>query len=171
MADLAATQSSNSDEWGTPWWLVKLLAEEFTETGMFDLDPAADKYNCKALGFFGKEDDGLKHSWWGNVFCNPPYSNIGQWTAKCYNEAAIGNANVVLLAAARPDTRYWWDYSRHGEVRFIKGRIRFIDPSKDGKPTGAPFPSAVIIFRKNFRRMTPTTVYWDIPKEMRMRQD
>jgi phage N-6-adenine-methyltransferase len=165
-ADIAATQTSNSDEWETPWWLVNLLAEEFCVHGHFDLDPAATAKNAKGVSSFGKELNGLRQEWWGNVFVNPPYSQIEQWTKKCYQEAYNGNATVVLLAAARPDTRYWWDFSRHGEVRFIKGRLKFIDPSKD-KQTGAPFPSAVVIFRKNFQRLTPTTAYWDIPKDLR----
>lgn len=166
MADIAATQTSNSDEWQTPWWLVNLLAEEFGTNGHFDLDPAASQQNAKGVEFFDKEADGLNQHWWGSVFCNPPYSQIEQWTVKCYKEAAQGRANVVLLAAARPDTRYWWDFSRHGEVRFIKGRLKFIDPAKS-KQMGAPFPSAVVIFRKHFHRLTPTTVYWDIPKDLR----
>lgn len=166
MADIGATQTRNSDNWETPWWLVNLLAEEFTEDGQFDLDPAASEENNKAAYYYTEEEDGLSQPWDGWTFVNPPYSQIRLWTAKSYEEAAAGRANVVLLAAARPDTRYWWDYSRHGEVRFLKGRIKFIDPNKEVQ-TSAPFPSAIVVFRKNFLRLTPSTVYWDIPKELR----
>ncbi len=43
--------------------------------GSIDLDPAScSKANeiVKAAGYFSREDDGLLHTWQGNVFLNPP---------------------------------------------------------------------------------------------------
>ena len=160
MADIKATQTNNSDEWGTPPWLLRLLEEEF---GTIDLDPASTPENRVAGSFYTKEFDGLSplRPWFGITYVNPPYSEVGKWAEKSYQEAKASRATVLLLCAARPDTRYWWDFIRHGEVRFIKGRIRFV-----GANNSAPFPSALVVFHRGLYR-TASTVYWDIPKEKR----
>ena len=77
------------------------------------------------------------------VFCNPPYSKIGDWVAKCFYEAQQDNTIVVMLIPARTDTRYFHNYIlNRSEIRFLKGRLKFGD-SKNS----APFPSMVVIFR------------------------
>jgi hypothetical protein len=48
----------------------------------------------------------------------------------------------VCLVPARTDTRWWHDYAVQGEIRFIRGRLKF-----GGHKANAPFPSAVVIFR------------------------
>lgn len=52
-----------------------------------------------------------------------------------------GGGTVVMLVPARTDTRWWHNYIRKGEVRFIKGRLKFNDGDSP-----APFPSAIVIF-------------------------
>jgi hypothetical protein len=62
------------------------------------------------------------------------------------------NGLVACLVPARMDTRWWWDHCRYGEVRFLRGRVRF-----DGHKSSAPFPSAVVIFG-----LEPRTLMWDV---------
>jgi site-specific DNA-methyltransferase (adenine-specific) len=77
------------------------------------------------------------------VFCNPPYSRIGEWVEKAYRESRKDNTVVVLLIPSRTDTRYFHNFIyQRAEIRFVRGRIKFGD-SKNS----APFPSMVIIFR------------------------
>lgn len=159
MADIRATQSSNKDDWETPWWLVKAIERNLTLKHGFDLDPAATSLTKKGHDYFDEEANGLRHDWYGNVFVNPPYSAISAWMKKGYDEAKKGNANVTMLVAARTDTRWWWDYARHGTVWFIKGRIKFV-----GATSGAPFPSAIVHFRE-YIRDPGVTFYWDIRQE------
>lgn len=147
----ARTGDLSKDEWRTPRWLFNLLDREFD----FDLDAAATAANALCKRYYTAEDDGLKQSYFGSTFINPPYSQLRQWVAKGYHEAKIGNAHVVMLVAARTDTRAWWNYIRFGEVRFLKGRLKF-----EGGKHSAPFPSAVVIFPKFLG--TPKTVYWDV---------
>lgn len=85
------------------------------------------------------------------VFVNPPYGRKEQptWIKKCYHESLKPNTLVVLLIPARTDTIVFHTYLYgKAEIRFIKGRLKFINPnskvSKD-RWTSAPFPSMVCI--------------------------
>lgn len=134
--------SSQSVEWGTPQALFDDLSREF---GGFDLDPCATPENAKCERFYTLDTDwnALALPWEGKVFMNPPYGHqaTGRWVRKAW-EAAQAGATVVCLIPSRTDTRWWHDYCMKGEIRFIRGRLRF-----NGAAHGAPFPSAIVIFR------------------------
>lgn len=155
-ANLAATQSSNSDEWSTPSWLFDCLDAEFH----FDLDPCATDDNHLCDRYFTKEQDGLLQEWSGNVFVNPPFSGIAHWTEKAFREATEDRATVVMLVPARTDTRYWWRFTRQAEIRFLPGRLRF-----GGAPSGAPFPSAVAIFRQGMPDYNARVIWWNVRRD------
>jgi phage N-6-adenine-methyltransferase len=130
--------SSQSDDWETPLWLFAELDREF----QFTLDPAATPENAKCRQFFTREDDGLARDWRGVVFLNPPYGrDVGKWVRKAYYEAKRG-ATVVCLLPARTDTVWWHRFCLKGEIRYIKGRLKF-----GGAVNSAPFPSVIVIFR------------------------
>jgi len=129
--------SSATPEWATPQKIFDELNAEF----QFTLDPCASKENAKCQKFFTREDDGLNQKWDGVVFMNPPYGRgIGEWVRKAFDSAMEG-VTVVCLLPARTDTKWWHEYCMKGEIRFIRGRLKF----GDGK-NSAPFPSAIIIF-------------------------
>lgn len=152
----ARTGENKKDNWLTPLWLFDKLNEEFN----FKLDAAATRSNTLCDRWYSLEDgdDGLTNPWLDTTFCNPPYSQLKAWVRKGCGEAMLGHCTAVLLVAARTDTRAWWDCIRHGEVRFLKGRLKFEHP--DGARYCAPFPSAVVIFHRH--TLQARTVYWDI---------
>lgn len=130
--------SSETDVWATPHDLFSRLNEEFG----FHLDVCALPENAKCPRFFTPEDDGLSQKWRGICWMNPPYGKvIGRWMAKAYGSSLEG-ATVVCLVPARTDTAWWHDYAAHGDIRFIRGRLKFGDAKNS-----APFPSAIVIFR------------------------
>jgi len=131
--------SSESNEWVTPTYIYNQLNREFR----FTLDPCCTIENKKCKKFYTIKEDGLKQDWSKDVvFMNPPYGQqIKLWIKKAYEESLKG-ATVVCLIPARTDTTYWHDYCFKGQIRFIKGRIKF-----SGKGP-APFPSAIVIFKK-----------------------
>lgn len=141
--------SSATDNHATPSSYFEKVVAEF---GAFDLDPCADNENKKGESWFTKEEDGLSKMWWGKVWMNPPYGKtIGQWMRKAYESAngspVDGHPDcelVVCLVPARTDTAWWHDYAAKGEVRFIRGRLKFGTAKHS-----APFPSALVIFRKS----------------------
>jgi hypothetical protein len=62
---------------------------------------------------------------------------------------------VVCLVPARTDTRWFWDYARWGYIRFLRGRVRFA-----GERSGAPFPSAIVVFGPGARK--GVLGYWNV---------
>lgn len=124
----AILKPAHTCDWHTPKALYAALDDEFH----FTMDP------CKP-GDFG----GLQARWHGVVWCNPPYGRtISAWIARGFSAAREGGATVVMLLPSRTDTRWWHDYCLSGEIRFIRGRLKFGEAKNS-----APFPSAIVIFR------------------------
>ena len=133
--------SSKTGLWSTPQDFFDKLNDEFH----FTLDVCATVENAKYKKYYSIEEgnDGLWCAWNGVCWMNPPYGRvIGQWMRKAYNSSVHGDAIVVCLVPARTDTKWWHDYAMKGEIRFIRGRLKF-----GGHKDSAPFPSAVVIFR------------------------
>lgn len=131
--------SSATCEWETPQDFFDALNAEYH----FDLDVCATAQNAKCQNFYTCEDDSLKKEWRGNCWMNPPYGKeIRKWMEKAYTESRINGATVVCLVPARTDTAWWHEYAMRGEVRFVRGRLKF-----GGSKSGAPFPSAIIVFK------------------------
>lgn len=125
-------------EWETPQHLFDELNAEFG----FALDVCATPCNAKCARYYTEDDDGLAQPWEGVCWMNPPYGKgILKWMRKAWWAASEG-ATVVCLVPARTDAGWWHDYAMRGEVRFIRGRVRF-----SGSKVNAPFPSAIVIFR------------------------
>jgi len=140
--------NGNGREWETPPEIFGPLHEEFG----FTLDPCATESSAKCPRFYTEAQDGLAQNWAGErVFMNPPYGKeIYPWTRKARYEATAG-ALVVGLLPASTDLRWWHeDVVGYAEVRYIRGRVRFL--------TGGPyrasgfFPSVVVIWRPGIDR-------------------
>lgn len=134
-------KGSRSVEWPTD---PEVFARLDALHGPFTLDPCATAENAKCARYFTSDDDGLAQHWSGRVFMNPPYGRaLGAWMAKAWESVDRGEAELVAcLVPARTDTRWWHEYAVRGEVEFVRGRLRFGSSS-----AGAPFPSAVVVFR------------------------
>lgn len=136
--------SSKTDQWATPQDFFDKLNVEFS----FTLDPCADENNHKCSKYFTKEEDGLLRDWAGEtVFCNPPYGRtIRHWVKKCHDEVYLNQCPcAVMLIPARTDTTWFHQYIYgKAKIRFVKGRLKFGDSANS-----APFPSMVVIFKKD----------------------
>ena len=131
--------TSRTDEWETPQYLFDELNEQFG----FETDVCALPENAKCAKYFTPEQNGLSQEWSGVCWMNPPYGRqIKDWVKKAYESAQNNKATVVCLLPARTDTSWWHDYCMKGEIKFLRGRLKFGD-SKNS----APFPSAVVIFK------------------------
>lgn len=137
-----------SDNWLTP------PAGILNPLGGFeanDLDPAAavDQPWPTALHHYTIRDNGLMLPWEGQVFLNPPYSNIRPWLARL---AAHGRG--LALVFAKTDTAAFAQYvwPRANALLFIAGRLSFFRPDgtqdlrKDGRPVEARLPSVLCAY-------------------------
>lgn len=153
MVDKALFSSENGS-WETPTWFFDALHAEFN----FTVDVCASMENRKVDKFFSVHQDAFRLRWRGICWMNSPYGReIGKWLAKALKSAVEDNATVVCLVPARTDTAWWFDNARFGEIRFLRGRLKF-----EGAPTSAPFPSALVIFRPGLPRSTSYWVYKQI---------
>lgn len=148
--------SSKSDDWSTPQDLWDELNSEFH----FTLDGAANEENHKCPMWLGPgspfgpyfEDSSDAKIWVHHevIWLNPPYSMMKGFAHSAYYWQRNCNT-VVMLVPSRTDTAWWhaavWDRVNHCpregvQVRFVKGRLKF-----GGATAGAPFPSAIVVFR------------------------
>ena len=134
--------SSETDLWATPQDTFDELNAEF---GPFDVDVCAVAGNAKCARFYTPETDGLAQDWApSRCWMNPPYGRtIARWMCKAWEESLRG-ATVVCLVPARTDTAWWHDYAMKGQIRFLRGRLKFGNAKHS-----APFPSAVVVFPAN----------------------
>ena len=134
--------SSKTEMWATPQMFFNNMNQKFN----FTLDVCAIAENAKCERFFTPEIDGLKQTWDGVCWMNPPYGReIGKWVKKAWETAHFDIGTVVALLPARTDTKWFHEYiyqTRECEIEFLKGRLKF----GDGK-NSAPFPSMVVVFK------------------------
>ena len=135
--------SSNSDEWATPIELVRQLKRAIG--GEFDLDAAS---GCEpspvATNRYTETEDGLAQPWFGQTYCNPPYSAMDDWAEKAATEAAdpAGPDLIVMLIPARTSTQWFHNHILKAEyICLVEGRLKFY-----GAENSAPFPSALVVF-------------------------
>ena len=89
---------SAGDEHFTPKWLFDALGV------VFDLDVSAPidlQTNVAAQNKYTSLDDGLVQPWFGNVWCNPPYSKPTPWVKKFIDH----RCGIALLPMTRGK---WW---------------------------------------------------------------
>ena len=115
-----------TDVWLTPLEIVNTL-------GIFDLDPCGelDHKTAKTIYSF----NGLEQNWFGRVWLNPPYSEVGKWLEKM----AVHN-NGIALVYARLETKWAQNIiPQCSSVFFPKGRISFLTKEKEKRGSaGAP---------------------------------
>jgi hypothetical protein len=117
---------SGNDKWGTPTKLYDELNQEFK----FNFDPAPISYK-------DGDPDGLLIDWGTSNFVNPPYSGTAKWIKKAYEEHLKGNKSVMLINVCT-DTKAFHKYcynKQNIEIRFIQGRIKFINHNNEKKVT------------------------------------
>jgi len=144
---------SEHAEWCTP----PELLESVYKVGDVGLDPCSNLWSVvRSKKQVMLPEDGLMVSWAEQaqgdiVFVNPPYGRqVKTWVQKCVDEAANG-AEVVLLVAARVDTKWFQEliFETATAVCFLKGRVRFINALTGSQKDPSFFPSAVVYWGSN----------------------
>lgn len=114
--------------WQTPIELFAALDREFRFVG----DAAASDENHLHGRYLTEEDNALEVEWdtffpAGNIWCNPPYSDVGPWVEKASTIDSDEHGVVMLVPA---DISVGWFATAQktcSEIRFIiGGRISFV---------------------------------------------
>lgn len=128
----------DTDIWGTPQWVVKLVREGM---GRIDLDPATQASNpVGATKFYTEKDNGLLLPWFGAVYCNPPYSAPAPWLKRFWESYQAGEVEqgFFLVKAGT--------FHNLGTGHIIKtadfkghwqGRLKF-EPLRPGRKSKSP---------------------------------
>lgn len=136
----------------------------------FDLDVAACFESHWASLWYGKREDGLHKPWFGDVWCNPPYSDLAPWVRKTWGEFAVAVGpegpsllrSVSMLIPGNRTEQRWWQADvepfrdgrtlRHGATlrsHFLPGRTAFARPGSGGVgQSGAPFGCVLLVWRR-----------------------
>jgi phage N-6-adenine-methyltransferase len=133
----------HSDNWATPKDFYDKLDQEFK----FDFDPCPLNY-----GEITPENDGLLIDWGTINFVNPPYSQKlkESFVKKAISESKKGKISVMLLPVST-STKLFHDHilPNASEIRFVKGRIKFIGYNTKGDLVSNKTPmhdSMIVIF-------------------------
>lgn len=138
-----------SEDWITPRWLIERL-------GPFDLDPCASKMQPwpTATHHFTVDDDGLKQSWDGEVWLNPPY---GRETWMWMSKLAYHGTGIALIFARTETAGFFAQvWAQATSLLFIKGRLDFHRP--DGSTErNAGAPSVLVAYGWEANRRLATS--------------
>lgn len=135
-ASAEAAAGYTSDDYYTPKWLFDALGITF------DLDPCSPGHglsNVPARHIYTKDDDGLTQTWHGNVFMNPPFSQMTAWAQK-FAQHQNG------IAIAFPSRGAWFKHvwSSTAAISLPVQQIRFERP--DGQKKGVFMPVILIAY-------------------------
>jgi hypothetical protein len=122
-----------TDVWLTPLPIIEAL-------GKFELDPCGESHWPTANEIY--QTDGLEKDWYGRVWLNPPYSEVGKWTKKLAE-----HGNGITLVFVRSDVGWFQDAINSCDaVLFLKGRIFFHHHDGTRAKGSAGAPSCLIAF-------------------------
>lgn len=135
----------HSDNWATPKEFYDKLNAEFN----FDFDPCPLNEGEITL-----DKDGLLIEWGQRNYINPPYSRTLKeaFVKKAIEESKKGKLCVMLLPVST-STKLFHDYTQPNakEIRFIKGRIKFVGINTKGELVNnkAPMHDSMIVIFNN----------------------
>lgn len=119
--------SDDSYEWYTP---IEYIEAARNVMGSIDLDPATSEQAQAAImagNYFTRDNDGLSHQWFGNVWLNPPYNMplIEQFIDKTIGEYKSGLVNSAIVLTNNSTDTGWFHKLAQYPFCLTRGRIQF----------------------------------------------
>lgn len=143
------TDKSIRDLWCTPKFVFNYYNKRFN----FHTDMAASKDNALCDHYFSEENSASKaeeSDYKGNVWCNPPFSNIHPWVNQCCYMSEVTNKVFVLLLPSDTSVRWFREaFNRCSECHFISGRLAFINAETKKAVSGNNKGTVVFVFNPN----------------------
>lgn len=104
--EVQLTPEDDTDSRYTPRPFV--LELERKQGFKFTLDVAACAESHHAPRYYTKADNGLVQPWEGDVWCNPPFSDIAPWVIRSWEQMLAGATNSVTMLVPCWTDRRWW---------------------------------------------------------------
>jgi hypothetical protein len=126
------------------------LCQDLTKVEKYTLDVCAEPLSTGAMDYYSLErgEDGLVLPWHGDVWCNPPWSDLFSWTSRAWEMWQRGaSVSISLLIPVRTEQPFWQTMvepyrDRAGsplKVHFLPKRQRFGSPLDPlGLKAGSP---------------------------------
>lgn len=126
MTGATLNRGSSRQDYETPVDFITAVESRF---GIINVDLAASKENTKGQIWIDEQRDSLTVDWSGlrgNLWLNPPFSNIGPWANKCSEESKRG-CKILFLTPASVGSN-WFSQHVFGQahILFLNGRITFV---------------------------------------------
>ncbi|GFO81784.1 MAG: N-6-adenine-methyltransferase [Methyloceanibacter sp.] len=130
--------------------------------GPFDTDPCAASprpWDCARVNYT-EADDGLKKTWTGRVWMNPPFDRriVGRFI-----ERMAIHERGTLLVHARTETAWFQPiWARASALLFLRGRVTFrktdgsLQTTTDGKVANSGAPVVLAAFGREDARVLKT---------------
>lgn len=123
-------QTSGDFECYTPPAIIEAAR---TAMGSIDLDPASSKkanQTVKAGRIFTLNEDGLKQSWWGNVWLNHPFGrNLNQaWMKKLADEFVEGRTKQACCITYACTSESWFQPLMNKPQCYLSPRTNYLLP-------------------------------------------
>lgn len=86
------------------------LCRKLTKVKIYTLDVCAEELAHVSQAYYSLEnnENGLELPWFGAVWCNPPWSDLPRWTAKCWTEWRRGECqSISYLIPVRSEQPFW----------------------------------------------------------------
>jgi len=150
-----------TNDWITPKYIVDAFnnLQSWKHGFYFDLDPCSSITQPwgTAREAYTVEQDGLAHTWHGNVYCNPPY---GPHTSKWIRRLTEHGQGIALIFA-RVETVLWQEFIFPTADGFLfpRRRIAFARPDGTTPNSSSGAPSAFIAWGKKNRDSLIELVY------------
>lgn len=109
-----------------------------TALGYFDLDPCAGEntFIGKENWWIGRGEDGLERSWFGFVYCNPPFSKKEIWIKKM-----IEHNNGIMILPERGSAPWFGPLAEWVGKYFVMGKkINFVGGPSSNNLGSVLFP-------------------------------
>lgn len=129
-----------SDYWRTPPSIWSIISREYGT--VFDPCPANPTF------------DGLTIPWHAVNYVNPPYSAIETWLRKALHELDVHGHRSIFLLPVRTSAPYFHTLilRRAKRIRFLRKRVRFINPKDGSLGDNAPFDCYLVEFAQGARK-------------------
>lgn len=130
LSDQIGWRQERTTEWYTPPKYLELAREVL---GGITLDPASNataQARVKAQSYYTQEQDGLKHSWFGTIWCNPPYGTLQrEFLRKGLDAYRHGEIESAIFLVNRTGAAWYLTLRDEFDGRCeVRKRIAFINP-------------------------------------------